>query len=252
MLAPTPGLQAHTVTSYGGTGRAMVPAAAQAFLARHDLKTLWLPVKAEGEWGGYEGPEPVQNGFFGADHYRIEFALLSVVRDAKQPQLYHVKGKNRYKGRITPFSGTITITKVYQNPPAKDVNDQPVPQYTVVGPFELREDATTPGSGTFKGTVAADVTVWNDGRVELDVQPNTAAANCGYKFSGQWVSARTGQVKPVLWGDNLNAVSRQLFSDFMVGERMPHVNPKYAKLGWNRIWDNDEWWAETPANATAL
>ncbi|RTQ51680.1 hypothetical protein EJV47_07745 [Hymenobacter gummosus] len=237
----------------GSKAAALSPAAAQAFFAGHDLKTLWLPgqQEEEGGWGssGY-GPAPSQNGFFGADHYRIEFAITSVERDAKRPQVYHVRGKNRYKKRITPFSGTITLQQVLPGQASTDTNTDAT--YTFKGQFELREDAAVAGHGVFKGTLSADAVINAAGKVQLGWVENSATKGCGYKFEGQWVSAQTGAVKPVLWGNNLNAVARLVFSDFMVGERMPHVNPKYAKLGWNRIWDNDEWWADAPASSVSL
>jgi hypothetical protein len=240
-----------------GTAKAaLTPAAAQAFFAGHDLKTLWLPGKQEEEdsWGssGYS-PAPAQNGFFGADHYRIEFAITSVARDAKQPQVYHVRGKNRYKKRITPFSGTITLQQVLRGPVEAAAEGQPpLETYVLKGKFEFREDAAAAGRGVFKGTVAADAVVAATGKAKLGWIENSATKGCGYKFEGQWVSAQTGAAKPVLWGNNLNATARLVFTDFMVGERMPHVNKKYASLGWNRIWDNDEWWADAPASSVSL
>lgn len=240
----------------GTTSVALTPAAAQAFFARHDLKTLWLPgVQEEAEsWGGSGyGPAPSQNGFFGADHYRIEFALTSVERDAKRPSVYLVRGKNRYKKRITPFSGTITLQQVRRGPvQAAEEGQTPDESYTVQGQFEFREDAAVAGHGVFKGTVVADAFVNAAGKAQMGWVPNSAAKGCGYKFEGQWVSAQNGGAKPVLWGNNLNAVARLVFTDFMVGERMPHVNKKYASLGWNRIWDNDEWWADAPASSVSL
>ena len=40
------------------------------------------------------------------------------------------------------------------------------------------------------------------------------------------------------------AVARQVPSRFEVGERAAATNPKYARVGGNLFWKNDEWWVE--------
>ncbi|RSK45059.1 hypothetical protein [Hymenobacter rigui] len=64
------------------------------FFAEYDLSSLIAKEPDDSE---------VMNGFYGADHYRIEFALLDVRRDPADPAHYFVKGKNRFKKAITPF-----------------------------------------------------------------------------------------------------------------------------------------------------
>ena len=29
-----------------------------------------------------------------------------------------------------------------------------------------------------------------------------------------------------------------------IGARDAHINPRYARVGWNTYWQNDEWWVE--------
>jgi hypothetical protein len=56
----------------------------------------------------------------------------------------------------------------------------------------------------------------------------------------------TGQVKSFIVSPDVAAVAPFVFKDFMLDERMGQINPKYAKLGWNEFWSNEEWWADSP------
>ena len=47
-------------------------------------------------------------------------------------------------------------------------------------------------------------------------------------------------------------LSPSLIKDFGIGDRGAQVNPKYAKLGWNELWENDEWWADSPKPKLSL
>jgi hypothetical protein len=49
---------------------------------------------------------------------------------------------------------------------------------------------------------------------------------------------------------NIFYFQQDIFRDFIIGERDMDFNPKYAKLGWNSYWENEEWWAE-PGKVTA-
>jgi hypothetical protein len=40
------------------------------------------------------------------------------------------------------------------------------------------------------------------------------------------------------------AVTHQVMKRFDIGERGSHINPKYARVGWNSFWENKEWWAD--------
>jgi hypothetical protein len=49
-----------------------------------------------------------------------------------------------------------------------------------------------------------------------------------------------------LVGVDLEEISRDIVPDFNIGERGFMLNPKYAHLGWDKYWQNDEWWADSP------
>ncbi|KAA9327513.1 hypothetical protein F0P96_16150 [Hymenobacter busanensis] len=210
------------------------------FARQYNLATIWQP-------GADEHSDVSKNGFFGADYYRIEMALLRVERDPQRPELLRVSGKNRFKQRITPFSGTITVEQV-QPLKFKGTFPDSVHNYTLTGRFVFDENPQVAGAGQFSGTVRAEFEVDAHGQatalsyVESDID---ARESFGYEFKGQWRGAN-GRQKPVLWADNFYYLAHEVLSDFDIGEREINISPKYVKRGWDRFWENDEWWAEAP------
>lgn len=137
-----------------------------ALLQKYDFAPL-LQMKRE------EGVRP-NDGFFGADHHRIEVVLTEVRRDSARPERYYLRGKDRCKGVITPFAGTLTLTQVVDQPRhtaqdraelvemglegaqlAEYMADAPN-LYTALGRFEVAEDSARRGAGTFRGQLALD------------------------------------------------------------------------------------------------
>lgn len=225
----------------------------RALLQRCDLAPLLQTVRQ----GATDFNSHAQNGFFGRDHYRIEVALTEVFRDPAQPTVYHLKGKDRYKGTITPFVGTFTVTQVVEQPTDPSTSaeaqkagneQQPEPTlYTAVGDFELREDSTRRGAGVFRGHVALDWRLDTDGDVQQQSRTSETLTQGGdIKFEGTWTNSTTHRTYPVVWVEDIfsYAEAQHVLSEFAIGERDVDFNPKYAKLGWNSYWKNDEWWAD--------
>lgn len=215
-------------------------------LRRYDLSPVLRTLPAEPT-----SYVETMNGFFGADRYRIELVTTRVQRDPQQPGRYQVWGKNRFKGRVTPFTGTLFFTKAAVGTgPSSDWDASNVPVYTATGTYELREDPTRPGAGTFKGTIAADFTAKASGEISEYYGDKDLTKGAGVLYDGTWTSA-AGETKPAVWVANIWSYhGPQVFQNFIVGERSQHFNAKYAKLGWNNYWSNDEWWAgESPTVA---
>ncbi|MCC3160060.1 hypothetical protein LJ737_22675 [Hymenobacter sp. 15J16-1T3B] len=211
-------------------------AAAQSFWRRYSCSRLWQV--APGRVGA-------QSGFFGRSGFRIDFALLQVQRDAGNPNVYRVEGKSRcLKNIAVPFEGVIVLKQMYQAPA------EGPGRYTVVGTFEFVEERIARNTGTYRGTVAADVAVEGNG-LSLTRIEGSPAGGCGFKFEGQWRSTE-GEVERVVWADNWRALAQQVFADFEMGDRMPSINPKYRERGWSSFWENDEWWTETPRASLSL
>jgi len=225
------------------------------FLAQHNLAPLLQTVteiKSEG------GPH-IYNGFFGLSNRRIEVVFTQVSRDEHRPNVYSIQGKNRYKGVITPFAGTLVLTQLVEQPhytkrelagtddplgyldPALDKEHL----YTAVGDFVLREDSTHKNAGVFRGRAALDVYLDPTRGLRLASRTGRTLTRGGSaKFEGAWLAYGAAGSKPVVWVEDIFSYGPHILNEFSVGERDPDFNPKYAKLGWNTYWTNDEWWTE--------
>lgn len=71
-------------------------------------------------------------------------------------------------------------------------------------------------------------------------------------LEGTWTSYVTGQEKPLVCVSDIFSFGGSVLKNFDVGERGPEINPKYARLGWNEVWENDEWWVEADSSAIQL
>lgn len=244
--AGSPALAVSQKTASPAAALIAAPADAQstAFLRRYDLTDL-----LQNRVGQPEGQVQAMNGFYGPDHYRLEVALLHLARDPQHPNHYLVQGKDRYKGIITSLTGSLTLTQVQvreQKATNSDGKPEVIKAYAVRGAYELREDPATRGAGVFRGRVAVDMMLY-DGRPSAGSFADSLSKGGLTTFDGTWTSLATGQRKPATWVANLfNYRGPQIASDFFIGERDPSINPKYAKLGWNKFWENDEWWVESP------
>ncbi|WP_210114267.1 hypothetical protein [Hymenobacter aquaticus] len=235
------------------TARPAAPAAAPAltaemrtFLQQNDLSALWQnKVENRREY-------PAFSGFFGADHYRIGFVFSRVTQDAQRPEVFHVQGKNQFKKVVTPFEGTLTVTQIADLDSYMDLDSvamRTARAYTVTADFVLRENPAAKTAGVFRGTGHLDLYRTADGTMDqLIGMPGVADKNptkgSGLLFAGEWTSNSTGRRKPVLLANDVFVIAPAVLKDFGIGERGGEINPKYAKLGWTAIWENEEWWAE--------
>jgi hypothetical protein len=223
------------------------------FLVQHDLTAILQSVTDVNSDGGMH----IYNGFFGPAHRRIEVVFMNVRRDKAQPNLYYIQGKNRYKGLITPFVGTLQLTHLVEQPhyTKREMTGQDERMYynpdldkrrmyTATGSFLLREDSTHKNSGIFRGTVALDLLFDRANGLHLTSRTSRTLTRGGLaKFEGTWAPYGAASPKPVVWVDDIFTYGTHIFNNFTIGERDVDFNPKYAKLGWNTYWANDEWWA---------
>lgn len=206
-------------------------------LNKTDFSSLWL---ANAEMGD----SPVLNGFYGPDRYRIEMYFKEVTKDVQNVNLYHVKGKSRFKKNITPFEGTITIDSlVHFIDPNLDTTGLGVEEsYHVFGTFELKEEEKVAGSGIFRGKMLMDFGKNSEGLSLWYFSQSSPAKGSGFLFDGEWQSYKTAKTKPVIWAKDIFMFADQILKNFSIGERDVEINPKYRKLGWDNFWENDEWW----------
>ena len=196
-----------------------------------------------------------KDGFFGEDHYRIEFVISEVKRDSVNLNIYHVKGKNRHKKVITPFEGEIQLIDIasFIDPNVdtamyRDMNISNL--YMASGKFEFREDPKSKYSGVFRGDLKTEFAS-HEPKEKGGVRDFTSwyyseklpSGGGGYRFEGNWTSNfEQGVVKPVIWADDFFRFANEILKDFSYGERDVEINPKYRNLGWETLWENEEWW----------
>lgn len=193
------------------------------------------------------------NGFYGPDNYRIEFIITKMEKSAKDPFIYFVEGKNKFKKTISTFKGSMVIQTITEfTDPNLDTTEiegmNILKTYSMSGTFRFNEDSTLNTSGLFAGTFKADFSKTTDRGLELwFFTDDTPARGSGYRFDGNWTSYKdANQTKPVLWSRDLFRFANDILENFSYGERDIEINPKYRSLGWDNFWEGDEWWNETP------
>jgi len=242
-----------------------LPAQAKAMLQQINLSELWRSFNNT-------DPKPlILEGFFGPDHYRFEVVFTQVRRDNKQPEVYHVEGKTHYRKNVRPFSGTLIIRQLADLNASWDYDDfvpaqtellppdtvearyerarQQSHPYTARAELQLKE-ALTPDSGIFMGEAILNFFVTDTHRigyvVEPVLNPQHPAGGAAILLRGSRLNQSTRQIKQFVVASDKFAAAPDIYQDFGVGERSHQVSPKYAHLGWNEEWQNEEWWTDSP------
>jgi len=230
-------------------------------LQRYDLSALW---QGEFDTEPALGPSPM-DGFFGTDYRRIAFVFTVIRRDSLRPAVYHVQGKARFKKLISAFTGSITIKSLNYFEPngltseeagLLDVTDLSS-VLTATATFEFREQPMLPTTGVFTGTGYLDFYFDDKGKANrafsmMEASPKMPAKGAGLLYTGRWAGYQSGVSKPLLLSSNAFITAPAALSHFSIGDRDPSFNPKYAKLGWNDYWANDEWWTDSPKPSLTL
>ncbi|UOQ96579.1 hypothetical protein MUN81_15175 [Hymenobacter sp. 5317J-9] len=226
-----------------------------ALLQNFDLAPLWAADTAFSD--GY----PTMVGFLGHDHYSVSLLFDEVARDINQPQLFHVRGRDRFHKIITPFEGTIQIQRIadfdscYVQAPEEDS----ARVYTASAVFTFKQAKQRQGAGVFSGQAFLDFYITNKGYCRTPevvmggiIDKHTPTKGSGRLLRGAWTGYGTGDSKPFLVANDLFVIAPEVYSDFGVGDRGTQVNPKYAKQGWTDYWENEEWWAASPKPSLSL
>ena len=221
-----------------------------------------------------EGYKTALDGFFGTKPQRLSLAILTATRDSLRPELLHVTGKTRYLKQITAFLGDICLTRLtdfydqnllltqgadgfIRDTISEDGLITNAKAYSATAYF--RFTSATPAPLVLTGRALLDFWIMDNGTVgtvhtpaEGIVLEKAAAKGSGLVLKGNWQGASSEVAKPFLVSRDVFLVSPDLIGDFGVGDRGAGVNPKYAKLGWNTYWENDEWWADSPKPSLSL
>jgi len=211
-------------------------------LRQYDFAPLWSGQRLDDF-------SPVMDGFFGQDYRRIAFVFTAITRDSVQPQLFHVRGKNKFQKEITPFSGEITVSSLSDLPDHAflDMDSAATQAYTATARFSFCEERANAHAGEFVGLGYLDFFFDGEGELRIAqtaVKPDATAParGAGVVFRGQWKAYRSALSRPLVLSNNAFMVAPELLPQFGIGERGGQINPKYAKLGWNEVMENDEWW----------
>ena len=225
----------------------------RALLRQHDLAALWQGNTDERK------EFPVLEGFFGPDHYRFAFVFNEVRRDARQPELFHVRGKCRYRKNIRPFTGTLTLRTIvalpdpdFQEMRESDLGKEPgsVKTYTARARLQLREE-NQENSGLFEGEALLDFYLTSDHHlgyvtsISGGLETRNPTRGSGVLLRGKRRNVSTSQVKSFVVAASALSASPDIYQDFAFGDRSEQINPKYAKFGWNDLWANEEWWHDS-------
>lgn len=220
------------------------PAAAAspaALLRKFNLAPLWL-VSAR--------PAEAQTmlGCMGEQYRPFDLVYEQVVRDGKNPALYHVRGKSRERDRLLPFSGTITLSAIRKvKPQYVSESFKALGHYQASGRFRLTESAAEEGAGCFTGTLSVTFSQTPTGVAYLPGRQFWWASGVpgeGSTFTSTWASAAHPKTIKLVWASNFMNIAGTVLQDFSLGERGPSINRKYTRVGWQKFWDNEEWWAE--------
>ncbi|GAA3994105.1 hypothetical protein GCM10022408_00360 [Hymenobacter fastidiosus] len=211
------------------------------FFRQHNLAPLWA-------LNAQSGQPQVLIGCMGPQYRRLELVYERVRRDSKNRQLYHVWGQSRERERIMPFRGTILLTAVKKVRPQHPAEDfRALAHYQAAGRFRFREDPAGEGSGQLSGTLTMTFSRVAGGLAYMPGQSggwDYPMPGEGSRFTSTWTSAAHPEPVKLVWATNFMDIANTVIERFLIGDRGVHINPKYARLGWSRYWENDEWWAE--------
>jgi hypothetical protein len=191
-------------------------------------------------------PEP-QNGFVGPTPQRLEVVFTHVAPDAQHLGTYRAKGLTRIKGAIQTLAGTIKLRQV------RYAWDTGAETYIATGAFHFAQAA---GSGrpaaTWRGLVALDFEV-KDAQVKLVMQEGPMLpVTRGFAFEGTCAPLPAGHPQRVVWAANFGPLGSTILKGFGPGGRSLDVAPRYRKYGWDKYWENDEWWSKAAAPTSSL
>jgi hypothetical protein len=259
-----------------------------ALLNQDSSRLLLSKINFRNLLDSYDGDrgQGMYNGFFGTDHYRIEFVLSNVRSDSANPNNISVNGKTRLKKNIQKLVGNIRIDSVYEFRDSvvmqymKEYAKGEVRSYYLKGKFQLAEDSTKWGSGLYKGDFFMDIQINNndaekesywyysyaeEGDYEGDDDTSHAkdpfkygsesrskTRGAGFLFDGNWTSYKTKESKPVLMAHDIFMFGNDILEHFSYGEREIEIDPKYKAIGWGNYWENDEWYNDENAKVMII
>lgn len=196
------------------------------------------------------------DGFFGSDHYRIQFYFSKVWKDSLDPLVYNFEGKSNFKDNIAPFKGKLVLEKAMKFTDPKinlsewkyENGDSLKGTYSLIGKLQFEEDKRLGHAGVFSGDFRMEFANMAKGdRFLWFYSPSIGSKGAGYASAGNWQQYGKPNVKPFIFGKDIFMFANDILADFSYGERDIQINEKYVHLGWDNYWEQDEWWVESKA-----
>ncbi|GAB3636225.1 hypothetical protein GCM10027422_18150 [Hymenobacter arcticus] len=187
----------------------------------YDFSPLWLTASNE-----------VVVGFIGPGYQRLRLKILTAQRDKADPTRYQVTGKTQVLGYVSTFSGTIVMRQVRELRVLANRIDETVSparqEGILLANYELRENASQPKAGVFRGVMETDWYLDKQGKLTYDDIRTTGDGLCNNQFVGTWTSYTTKKALRCNWGDYRIPHS----GDFDMGAGEFGPQPKYYANGW--------------------
>ena len=204
-------------------------------------------------------------GFIGDNYQRFEIHYSRVAKSVARNDEYELRGKTRYRGRTSDFTGTARIARVATARPPNPVPPPEVHDMVVYPPDDIRgvivwrvsmkQDPLSPSSSTIEGALTSGFYLDFRKRVRLDDRMMDADGYSNNEFVGVWRSHDRKQALKCHWGDFRIPDSGDLDQGagaFCPDERyVPNGWQEYVKAaqvgGWDRY--SDRWWEprQTPS-----
>lgn len=183
-------------------------------------------------------PAP-QNGFVGPTPQRLEVIFKRVTQHDQHPGVYRVEGLTRIKSDIQPLQGTIKLQRV-----RRAWEDAPQ-TYIATGTFHFTQLAYSGQvAASWQGLVAVDFEV-QEGRTKLFLEEGAMLPiSRGFAFEGTRATNRGKAPERVIWAANFGPLGSTILEGFGPGGRSEEVAPRYRKYGWDKYWENNEWWVD--------
>ncbi|MDJ0366911.1 hypothetical protein QMK33_17305 [Hymenobacter sp. H14-R3] len=190
--------------------------------AQYDFSSLWLTTANE-----------TVMGFIGPGYQRLRLKILTAQRDKADPTRYQVTGKSQVLGYVSAFSGVVVVRQVRELRVLATRTDETVSparqEGILLADYELREDASQPKSGVFRGVLETNWYLDKQGKLAYDDIRMMSDGFCNNQFVGTWTSYTTKKTLRCNWGDYRIPNSGDF--DRGAGEFSP--NPKYYTNGWD-------------------
>lgn len=177
-------------------------------------------------------------GVIGNEYKRIRIKLLTVTKDEKKANVYHIKGVSKVGTAVEHFEGTLVLQNIRQIK-ARTLDESLVAlpaiyEGVATGIYTFKEPDNQVHSGVFKGSYQGIFQITEDHRLfynDLDLQRDSYFNNA---FTGTWTDYTTKEVKLCKWAD-FRVPDVPFEFDGGIGEFSP--DKKYNNKGWKTYHD---------------